>query len=302
MEGITIEMARPEDAFDLRNVMKRAFDKESRKWLTGEQEEKDYNIEPPGYGSVDRMMYSIHHLHTYKVMRDEDIVGGVILTLTGRSFGRIDRIFIDPSQQGKGIGRKVMNFIEDEHNGVRVWELETSRRQIGNLHFYEKSGYNKVFETEEECCYEKRIHKNMSGGGNGLVREYSDQAHSEWYGANLSNISVSNSNIEKGHYHNCNLSGSVYQNINFRKTMFADLTLEDSTISFVSMGGLRFWHTDLGEDRKSISFTECDLHTSIFEQCDLRDVAIKDSQIEGMTINGIKVRELLDNYEGIKSS
>lgn len=35
----------------------------------------DYNIQPPGYSSVEMMKYSIEELDSYKVIMDEKIIG-----------------------------------------------------------------------------------------------------------------------------------------------------------------------------------------------------------------------------------
>ena len=60
---------------------------------------------------------------------------GIIVTISGKSYGRIDRIFVDPVYQGKGIGSYVMKLIEEEYQSVRIWDLETSSRQLNNHHF-----------------------------------------------------------------------------------------------------------------------------------------------------------------------
>lgn len=102
-------------------------------------------------------IYSIEELDCFQVIMDEEIVGGIIVTISGKSYGRIDRIFVDPKHQGKGIGAQVINFIEEEFPSVRIWGLETSSRQINNHHFYKKMGFETIFETEDEYCCVKRI-------------------------------------------------------------------------------------------------------------------------------------------------
>ncbi|QSS98719.1 GNAT family N-acetyltransferase [Pontibacillus sp. ALD_SL1] len=296
MREVKVVKATLEDASCLTEVMKLTFDEEARRWLSEEKEIIDFNIQPPGYASVERMRYSIEKLHTYKVIVDGSIQGGVILSITGQTFGRIDRIFIAPLLQGQGIGSKVMRFIEDEYKGIRIWELETSSRQKGNLQFYEGHGYKRVFEADDECCYEKRVAAEETSNLNKLY-EHLELHGVAVYGANLSNSSISNSNLEQIHYTNCNMRQSEFRNINFRQASFADLNLARSKFEFVSLGGVHFNSTDLGEGGMSISFKKCDLREGTIEQCDLRDLKIVDSKLGGMTINGIRVDDLLAVYE-----
>lgn len=157
MAMIFIEKATILDAEKLTEIMKRTFDEEAKQWLCGQEGVIDYNIQPPGYSSIEMTMYSIEELDYFKVIMDEEIVGGIIVTISGKSYGRIDRIFVEPKHQGIGIGAQVIDFIEEEFPSVRIWDLETSSRQINNHHFYKKMGFETIFETEDEYCYVKRI-------------------------------------------------------------------------------------------------------------------------------------------------
>lgn len=97
----------------------------------------------------------IRELNYYKIIYNGEIVGGVV-TLSGKTHGRIDRLFIIPSFQGKGIGSKVIGLLEESFANVLTWDLETSSRQLNDHYFYEKFGFKKTFQTEEEYRYKKR--------------------------------------------------------------------------------------------------------------------------------------------------
>ncbi|PFL45268.1 GNAT family N-acetyltransferase, partial [Bacillus anthracis] len=103
MKIISIEKATILDAEKLTEIMKKTFDEEAEKWLGGQNDVIEYNIQPPGYSSVEMMKYSIEELDSFKVIMDQKIIGGIIVTISGKSYGRIDRIFVDPVYQGKGI-------------------------------------------------------------------------------------------------------------------------------------------------------------------------------------------------------
>ena len=130
---ITIEKATISDAKKLTEIKKRTFDEEVKKWLPNRDYVTDYNIQPPGYDSIEMTKYMIRELEFYKILLDKEIVGGLIITISGKHYGRIDRIFVDPDYQGKGIGSTVINLIEREFPIVRAWDLETSSEALRHI-------------------------------------------------------------------------------------------------------------------------------------------------------------------------
>ncbi|MBH0168090.1 GNAT family N-acetyltransferase [Fictibacillus sp. 18YEL24] len=298
----TLEKATVNDAEQLTAIMKKTFDFEAEKWLSN-RDIIDYNIQPPGYTSIEMTKYMIRELEYFKVMYDGLLVGGIIATISGKSYGRIDRIFIDPEHQGNGIGSTVINLIEKEFPFVRAWDLETSSRQLNNHHFYKKLGYVVTFEGEEEYCFVKHIkqslqHDSLLTNQNLSYQQFenSDLSHSEYYQVTMEGSSVSNSNVSHIHMSNCNLSHSKFQNINYRKTMFADLNLSDSEFIYVTLSGVQFQDTNLGDIAKPLVFNRCDLTGSKLINCDLKHVEIEKSEISGMKIDNIPVEELLQLY------
>ncbi|MEH6935919.1 GNAT family N-acetyltransferase [Bacillus sp. JJ783] len=308
MTIISIEKATILDAEKLTEIMKRTFDEEAKQWLPDQEKIVDYNIQPPGYSSVEMTIYSIEELDYCKVILDEEIVGGIIVTISGKSYGRIDRIFVDPIHQGKGIGAQVIDFIEEEFPSIRIWDLETSSRQINNHHFYKKMGYETIFETEDEYCYVKKIKTDLSEEN--LVKnkdmkseqyENCNLANSEYYQVNLKNSSFVSSNVMNINMSNCNLSQSTFRNINFRNSLYADLNLSGSKFNFVTLGAVQFKDTSLGEDKEPISFDRCDLEGCTISNSNLKNVEIENCNITGMKINGIPVEELLELYNRVKN-
>ncbi|MCM3738039.1 GNAT family N-acetyltransferase [Bacillus cytotoxicus] len=303
MSTIRIEKASIIDAETLTEISKRTFDKEAKKWLQDRGGIIDYNIQPPGYASVEMTKYMIKELNCFKIIYNETIVGGIIVTISGKSFGRIDRIFVDSNYQGKGIGSKVITLIEKEFSNVRTWDLETSSRQINNHFFYEKMGYEAIFKTEDEYCYIKRI--GTSSGIENLVEnedissiqyENCNMAKTECYQVNLKGSSFSNSNMMNSHVNNCNLSHSKFHNINFKNTLFADLNFSNSEMPFVTLDGVHFADTRLEDEDNPITFKRCNLKGSKITHSNLRNVEIQQSDITGMKINNIPVADLLELY------
>ncbi|WHY60099.1 GNAT family N-acetyltransferase [Cytobacillus firmus] len=293
---ILIEKAMMKDAVQLTDIMKAAFDEEAQKWLTGEEQISDFNIQPPGYDSLQMTKYMIQELDYYKVIYKNEIAGGIIVTISGKSYGRIDRIFIRPVLQACGIGSAAITFIENHYPYVKAWELETSARQINNHHFYEKMGFQLSFKTDEEYCYEKRTGPSKQDLRDSQF-ENSDMGNTEFYKVNMAESSFSNSSLSKAHFSNCNLSHSKFQNINLQKTLFADLNLSESRFMHVTLSGVQFADTNLRGGENPVSFHGCNLEGSKITNCRMKNVEISDSSIAGMKINGIPVEELLRVYE-----
>ncbi|MCW1242165.1 GNAT family N-acetyltransferase [Bacillus pretiosus] len=305
---ISIEKATILDAEKLTEIMTRTFDEEAKRWLCGQGDVIDYNIQPPGYSSVEMMRYSIEELDSFKVIVDDKIIGGIIVTISGKSYGRIDRIFVDPDYQGKGIGSHVIKSIEVEYPSIRVWDLETSSRQLNNHHFYEKMGYEIIFKSEDEYCYVKRI--TVESAKENLIKsndmknsqyENCNLANTEYYQVNLKNSSFIGSNMMNMKMSNCNVSQSKFRNINFKSSLYADLNLSGSKFSFVTLGGVHFKDTNLGEGKHPISFNRCDLEGSTISNSNLKNMEIENCDITGMKINGIPIEKLLELYNKVKS-
>ena len=121
-------------------------------------------------------------------------------------------------------------------------------------------------------------------------------AKTVYYEVNLEGSSFSNSTLAKSHISNCNLSHSKFQNINLRNSLYADLNFSNSEMVFVTLGGVRFTDTDLGEENRPISFERCNLEGSTFSNSNLRNVEIQKSDLTGMKIDGVPVDDLIDAY------
>lgn len=293
MEAIQISRALLEDIPTLTKVMEKTFRAEADALLGKDTTVSDGNILPPGFDSLSANEYMWRELDYYKVSRNQELIGGIIVTMTGSYYGRIDRIFIDPDYQGTGIGSFVMQHIEGLYPDVRLWDLETSARQLSNHHFYEKLGFKRVFETEEEISYVKRMDKTERDHfvkiNQQLAKssfEQSDLSNAAFYQSNLSQIAFSNSSLYQAHFTNCNMEKSRFQNINLRSTLFADLNISGSTFNQTTASNIRVENTDLSG--------------ATITNCTVKDVSIEGENLTGLKINGISVEELLKVYQNNK--
>lgn len=153
---IRFEKATPADAPALTAVQARTFDDDSRRF--GGQPRGG----PPGYDStawqIDIMRKATAY---YKILSDDQVIGGIILFNFRPGQYELGRIYVDPDFQNRGIGQQAMQFIEDAHPDAVRWTLETPSWATRNHHFYEKVGYVKTGEVKAGRMaafrYEKRI-------------------------------------------------------------------------------------------------------------------------------------------------
>ncbi len=61
----------------------------------------------------------------------------------GKAYGEIKRMFVLPSQRGRGVGVRLLGALEDDlrGQGLTLALLETGRDQLEALRLYERAGY-----------------------------------------------------------------------------------------------------------------------------------------------------------------
>ncbi|MFB1082864.1 GNAT family N-acetyltransferase [Jeotgalibacillus sp. JSM ZJ347] len=255
---------------ELTALSSEVFNREAARWLTDGEE--DANIQPPGYDSEDMMTYMITHLDTYGIYEDEVLVGGAVLTIPASGYARIDRIFIDPELQGKGIGKEAIRLIENNYSKVTRWQLETSAKQTGNRYFYESVGYECVWETEE-LMFEKKSSVSDTYVKNDMQRQDQDYTGAELISIQATDVKVTDANIRSLNISNAAMQQTKLQNVNLSDSIIADSTVQNAT----------FWFADLSR--------------SVFKTSDMSGVALENCNISGMTIDGISIEELIKAYK-----
>ena len=129
------------DISELTQIMKRAFDKDSREFL-GEM-----TGGPPGYDNGDflRKYGLMVSTSAFKVTLDGKAVGGVILWINDNGENFLGNLFIDSELQDRGIGQSVWNMVEKKYPETKVWRTETPIFSRRNHNFYvNKCGFHIV--------------------------------------------------------------------------------------------------------------------------------------------------------------
>ncbi len=169
-DEIRIERARAEDAEMLTETCKKAFDSDADFGSPGPGG-------PPGYDSVEWNMRIItnQHLQYYKVLDDEEIIGGFIAGDRGPGYHVCERIWVDPTCMRKGIGRRTFELVWKKYPSADLWALGTPEWNTRTNPFYQSLGFAKIgmtydYPTWRGIYYEKRIRdgtpRAMSNIGN----------------------------------------------------------------------------------------------------------------------------------------
>ena len=85
--------------------------------------------------SRETIEHSIDHGEAYRIMLDDQPVGGVIITVNG-DHGVLEILFVSPHVHSKGIGYTAWCAVERLHPEIRVWETVTPYFEKRNIHFY----------------------------------------------------------------------------------------------------------------------------------------------------------------------
>ncbi|MFX0076921.1 MAG: GNAT family N-acetyltransferase [Candidatus Hermodarchaeota archaeon] len=134
---VRIQKATLNDAKVLAELSKEAF--HTDKEIGGFEEPGG----PPGYDSSKFQIWAMRNLTYYKILYDEEIVGGIILNSRKGNHYILERIFVDPRYHNMGIATKAMNSLINEYPDV-VWTLGTPEWNVRTRHFYEKLGFKQI--------------------------------------------------------------------------------------------------------------------------------------------------------------
>ncbi|WP_137791067.1 GNAT family N-acetyltransferase [Bacillus sp. E(2018)] len=105
----------------------------------------NYEIQPLTQSVAD-VEESIRTSHVLKYLLNGKIIGSVKAHETGGTCF-IGKLMVHPDFQNRGIGRKLVQQMEQLFAGCR-YELYTGSKSVKNISFYEKLGY-KAFKTHK---------------------------------------------------------------------------------------------------------------------------------------------------------
>jgi uncharacterized protein YjbI with pentapeptide repeats len=117
-------------------------------------------------------------------------------------------------------------------------------------------------------------------------------------------MSVKHDNIAGSEFEDLNMAGSQFTNINLSGAKFHDINFSDVNFTAALIGGTTFKHLGPMPDKdgkqarqRPVTFEEGMLCDSLFHFMDMSGVKVIDCNVEGMTINGILVTDLLAEWK-----
>lgn len=135
--ALNIQKTSIEEAESLLDIQKRAFYDD---WLKYEDSMNPYRE------SLERLKSKIDQFEYFTIYCDDKIIGGADIRRRSDNHYRLNRIYIDPSFQNKGLGYQAILGLEEMYEDAKVWDLDTPQDSYGNQHLYEKLGYKKIGE------------------------------------------------------------------------------------------------------------------------------------------------------------
>jgi ribosomal protein S18 acetylase RimI-like enzyme len=99
---------------------------------------------PPGYQSPDWQRRMMRMGRYYKIVVDNQIVGGFIVFPGKIREYYLGRVFIHQDFQNQGIGTRAMDFMFGQFPLAKSWTLDTPAWNERTRHFYEKLGFQQA--------------------------------------------------------------------------------------------------------------------------------------------------------------
>ena len=138
MNEIIYSKAHEADVADILCLQRAAYQSEAEIY-------NDYSIQPLTQ-TLEQAAAEFQNSVVLKAVLDGKIIGSV-RAYEKNDTACIGKLIVHPDFQNKGIGKALMQKIENEFQGRRL-ELFTGLKSEKNLSFYEKCGYTR-FKTEE---------------------------------------------------------------------------------------------------------------------------------------------------------
>lgn len=121
-----------EDAAQILRLQKMAYQSEAELY-------QNYNI-PPLTQTIAEIREKFDTQIFYKTVVENNILGSV-RAYSDETSCFIGRLIVHPDIQGKGIGTRLMNAIEEHFSEAQRYELFTGTKSIANIRLYERLGY-----------------------------------------------------------------------------------------------------------------------------------------------------------------
>ena len=138
---LTLKRISEADVPAMTEIMKRAFDEDTRRHLGKE------SGGPTGYDNGDfiRKWYLSSGSQAFKILLDGRLIGGLNLFINENKENYLGNIMIDPSCQDHGYGTAVWKLVEQMYPDTVKWSTDTPGFSRRNHNFYiNKCGFKVI--------------------------------------------------------------------------------------------------------------------------------------------------------------
>ncbi len=151
LEELSIEKASVDDAQKILDLQKLAYQSEAELY-------NDYSLSPLKQ-TLEELKNDFQYKKILKAVINNEIVGSVRAYQKG-GICYIGRLIVNPIYQNLGIGKKLLDGIENVFSGVSRFEIFTGHKSRRTIYLYHRSGYHlcrkeKVSEKRQRVFFEK---------------------------------------------------------------------------------------------------------------------------------------------------
>jgi len=137
-DRVSLDSVEEWDTEVLAEISKRAFETDA-----------DYETPAPGggpmgYDSPEFYARILGYLECYKILLDDRVVGGIMVSSRGTEHRVLERIFVDPDHMRQGVGSRAMELTWEKYPEVKLWTLGTPEWNTRTSNFYEKLGFVQI--------------------------------------------------------------------------------------------------------------------------------------------------------------
>jgi len=170
LEEVQLERAVSKNDETLADISKRAFHSDIHVGAPKGENETSGEGGPPGYDSPEFQARMMKVCHYYKMIYDGRIVGGLITGRRRPGHYELERIFVDPEYQNRGIASRAFEQVFAMYPAAKIWTLGTPEWNVRTKHFYEKLGFVQVGWTKDELDWKGRFYEKVMPSEEPYVR------------------------------------------------------------------------------------------------------------------------------------
>jgi GNAT superfamily N-acetyltransferase len=136
-DRVRLTEATIDDAEALAEISKKAFDTDIDVGSPG-------GGGPPGYDEPEFQVRVMDYFDCYRILLDDETVGGIYVASKTPGHKVLERIFVDPDHHRQGIGTQAMKLAMERYPEAKLWTLGTPDWNVRTTAFYEKLGFVQV--------------------------------------------------------------------------------------------------------------------------------------------------------------